>query len=55
MVGPGDWDEFARSVKDLYGCYHLVGYTDAVERALDERHRKLSLLMPIIMLSGFSQ
>jgi len=41
MGGPGDRDKFARSVKDFNGGFRLVRCTDAIERALDERHRNI--------------
>ena len=44
MVGPGDRDEFARSVKDFNGGFRLVRYTDAVDSALDERHRNIFII-----------
>ena len=44
MVGPGDRHEFARSVKDFNGGFRLIRCTDAVERALDERHRNILII-----------
>jgi hypothetical protein len=55
MVSPGNRDELARSVKDFNGGFRLVRYIDAIDRELDARHWKISLLMSKIMLSGFVQ